>query len=101
MRRLWIMVVCVEWQDGLKTSFRDLCIVFSMNIYSALRSRDSKQRTRLIGRVRKYVPDPAFHGVLSRMNVDDIASIRRQCGYLRAWDNDLYIRSKIIAWLRS
>lgn len=95
------MVVCVECKDGLKTSFRDICIVFPMNIYSALRSRDSNQRAQLIRRVRKYVPDPAFHGVLYRMNVDDIASIRQQCGYLRAWDNDLYIRSKIIAWLRS
>lgn len=72
-----------------------------MNIYSALRSRDTHERARLIGRASRFVPDPAFHGVLSRMNLDNISSIRRQCGYLRAWDNDLYIRSKIIAWLRS
>jgi hypothetical protein len=71
-----------------------------MNIYSALRSRNTKQRTQLIRRVGNFVPDPEFRNVVFRIDVHDIASIRRQCGYLRAWDNDLYIRSKIIAWLR-
>lgn len=69
-----------------------------MNIYSALRS---SQRKHLIQRVRKYINDDGFAGILESIDVENPESVRRGCRALNVYMKAPHIRPKVMAWLRS
>lgn len=72
-----------------------------MNIYSALRSRHPHQRVHLINRVRRYINDDGFAGILESIEVENLESIRQGCRALNVYMKAPHIRPKVMAWLRS
>jgi len=68
-----------------------------MNIYSALRS---PKRKLLIQRVRKYINDDGFAGILESIDVESPKSIRKACRELDLYMKVPYIRSRVQAWLK-
>jgi len=71
-----------------------------MNIYSTLRSRDPHQRVDLIHRVRKYINDDGFAGILESIEVENLESIRQGCRALNVYMNVPHIRPRVQAWLK-
>ncbi len=71
-----------------------------MNIYSALRSRPPHRRALLIGRIRKYINDDGFAGILESIEVENVESIRRGCRALNIYMGIPSIRPRIQAWLK-
>jgi hypothetical protein len=71
-----------------------------MNIYSALRSRHPHQRVHLINRVRKYINDDGFAGILESIEVENLDSIREGCRALDVYMKVPYIRPRVQAWLK-
>jgi hypothetical protein len=71
-----------------------------MNIYSALRSRPPCQRIHLINRVRKYINDDGFAGILESIEVENLESIRQACRALNTYKRVPYIRPRVMAWLK-
>lgn len=69
-----------------------------MNIYSALRSNNGR---RLVARVRKYINDDGFAGIVESIDVNRSDSIREGCLALNAYMDAPFIRPRIMAWLRS
>jgi hypothetical protein len=71
-----------------------------MNIYSALRSRHPHQRIHLINRVRNYINDDGFAGILESIEVENLESIREGCRALDMYMKVPYIRPRVQAWLK-
>ena len=72
-----------------------------MNIYSALRSRQPHQRVHLINRVRKYINDDGFAGILESIEVENPESIRKACQALDIYVSIPHMRPRVMAWLKS
>ena len=75
-----------------------LKLLFIMNIYSALRS---SRRKHLIQRVRKYINDDGFAGILESIDVDNPESVRQGCRTLEIYMKLPYMRPRVMAWLKS
>lgn len=71
-----------------------------MNIYSALRSRHPHQRVHLINRVRNYINDDGFAGILESIEVENLESIREGCRALDVYMKVPHIRPRVQAWLK-
>ena len=70
----------------------------TMNIYSALRSHNGR---RLVRRIRKYINDDGFAGIVESIDVSCSESIREGCRALNAYMDAPFLRPRIMAWLRS
>lgn len=75
-----------------------LKLLFIMNIYSALRS---SRRKHLIQRVRKYINNNGFVGILESIDVDNPESVRQGCRTLEIYMKLPYMRPRVMAWLKS
>lgn len=87
--------------EGVKTDTDSAYIViFTMNIFAALRSRSPQNRIHLINRVRKYIHDDGFAGILESIDVNNTESIRSACRDLNIYMKVPYIRPRVQAWLK-
>ena len=87
--------------NGIKTDIPNAYyILFTMNIYSALRSRHPHQRVHLINQVRRYINDDGFAGILESIEVENLESIRQGCRALNVYMNVPHIRPRVQAWLK-
>ena len=75
-------------------------LLFTMNIYSALRARHPHQRVHLINQVRRYINDDGFAGILESIEVENLDSIREGCRALNVYMSVPHIRPRVQAWLK-
>lgn len=71
-----------------------------MNIFATLRSRPPHRRAHLIARIRKYINDDGFAGILESIDVEDLESIRNGCRALDIYMGIPHMRPRVQAWLK-
>lgn len=71
-----------------------------MNIFATLRSRPPHRRAHLIARIRNYINDDGFAGILESIDVEDLESIRNGCRALDIYMGIPHMRPRVQAWLK-